>query len=362
MYAVAARLDPGLLLRARPGDVPRDGRGRASPCVGEFHYLHHGPDGTPYDDPNAMGARAVEAAREAGLRIALLDTCYLAAGFGAPPRGCAAPVQRRRRDALGGAGRRARAGRAGAADRRRDPLGPRRARATRCARRRRWADGTRAAARAPVRAGRRERRLPRGVRLHPDRGCSPSRRARPAHHRRARHPPHRRRHRAARRRRHRACFCPTTERDLGDGIGPARALHDAGRRAHARLRQPRRDRPVRGDARPSSSTSGWPPSERGHWSAAELLAAATAGHALARLRRRRPDRRRARAPTWSPSTPTSVRTAGTGADEDTAVFAATAADVATSSSTAGSSSPATTASRRRRRARRRDRPALGGAR
>ena len=50
--------------------------------VGEFHYLHHGPDGVPYDDPNAMGEALVAAAREAGVRIALLDTCYLAAGFG----------------------------------------------------------------------------------------------------------------------------------------------------------------------------------------------------------------------------------------------------------------------------------------
>ncbi len=24
-------------------------------CVGEFHYVHHQPDGTPYADPNAMG-------------------------------------------------------------------------------------------------------------------------------------------------------------------------------------------------------------------------------------------------------------------------------------------------------------------
>ena len=57
-----------------------------------------------------------------------------------------------------------------------------------------------------------------------------------------------------------ACFCPTTERDLGDGIGPSRAAARRRRPAHARQRQPRGDRPVRGDARGSSSTSGWPPS------------------------------------------------------------------------------------------------------
>ena len=52
-------------------------------CVGEFHYVHHRPDGRPYDDPNAMGAAVVAAAREAGLRITLLDTCYLSGGLDA---------------------------------------------------------------------------------------------------------------------------------------------------------------------------------------------------------------------------------------------------------------------------------------
>jgi hypothetical protein len=46
-------------------------------CVGEFHYLHHQPGGHPYADPNAMGRALVQAAAEAGLRITLLDTCYL---------------------------------------------------------------------------------------------------------------------------------------------------------------------------------------------------------------------------------------------------------------------------------------------
>ena len=55
--------------------------------MGEFHYLHHQPDGTPYDDPNEMGKALLAAADEAGIRIRLLDTCYLAAGFGRPPEG-----------------------------------------------------------------------------------------------------------------------------------------------------------------------------------------------------------------------------------------------------------------------------------
>jgi formiminoglutamate deiminase len=57
-------------------------------CVGEFHYLHHGPDGTPYADPNAMSAALVEAAAHAGIRLTLLDACYLTASVdGAPLAG-----------------------------------------------------------------------------------------------------------------------------------------------------------------------------------------------------------------------------------------------------------------------------------
>jgi formiminoglutamate deiminase len=53
--------------------------------VGEFHYLHHGPGGRPYDEPNAMGDALVAAAAEAGVRLTLLDTCYLHGGIGRPP-------------------------------------------------------------------------------------------------------------------------------------------------------------------------------------------------------------------------------------------------------------------------------------
>src|SRR5262249_42208470 len=53
--------------------------------VGEFHYVHHGPEGVPYEDPNAMGAAVVAAAGDAGVRLTLLDTCYLHGGIGAEP-------------------------------------------------------------------------------------------------------------------------------------------------------------------------------------------------------------------------------------------------------------------------------------
>src|SRR5699024_9857190 len=56
-------------------------------AVGEFHYLHHDPTGCAYNDANAMGQALVAAADDAGIRITLLDTCYLSSGYGAPPEG-----------------------------------------------------------------------------------------------------------------------------------------------------------------------------------------------------------------------------------------------------------------------------------
>lgn len=52
-------------------------------AVGEFHYLHHQPDGTPYPDHEMERALAAAAA-DVGIRLTLLDTCYLSSGFGAP--------------------------------------------------------------------------------------------------------------------------------------------------------------------------------------------------------------------------------------------------------------------------------------
>lgn len=80
MYEVAARLDPDsylALARATFAEMALAGIS----CVGEFHYLHHGPGGEPYAEPNAMGAAVIAAADQAGVRITLIDACYLHGGF-----------------------------------------------------------------------------------------------------------------------------------------------------------------------------------------------------------------------------------------------------------------------------------------
>ena len=53
-------------------------------AVGEFHYLHHSPDGTPYQDPNELAVRVIAAAEDVGLRIALLNVCYATGGIDQP--------------------------------------------------------------------------------------------------------------------------------------------------------------------------------------------------------------------------------------------------------------------------------------
>jgi formiminoglutamate deiminase len=83
MYRLAGRLDPTAyfrLARATFSEMVLAGY----TTVGEFHYLHHGPAGRPYADPNEMGHTVIAAARDAGIRVTLLDTCYLHGGFDRP--------------------------------------------------------------------------------------------------------------------------------------------------------------------------------------------------------------------------------------------------------------------------------------
>lgn len=85
MYEVAGRLDPDsylALARAVYAEMALAGVS----CVGEFHYLHHEQGGARYADPNLMGKVLIEAARQAGIRITLLDACYLSGGLTADGR------------------------------------------------------------------------------------------------------------------------------------------------------------------------------------------------------------------------------------------------------------------------------------
>ena len=61
MYALAEALDPDTYLDLARA-VYREMAAAGITSVGEFHYLHHGPGGTPYGDPNVMGAALIAAA------------------------------------------------------------------------------------------------------------------------------------------------------------------------------------------------------------------------------------------------------------------------------------------------------------
>jgi formiminoglutamate deiminase len=86
MYELAASLSPDSLYEiARTAYRELLAAGVLS--VGEFHYVHHQPDGTPYADRTVMSDALVRAARDVGLRICLLRVIYARAGAGRPPEG-----------------------------------------------------------------------------------------------------------------------------------------------------------------------------------------------------------------------------------------------------------------------------------
>jgi formiminoglutamate deiminase len=320
MYDVAARLDPDSCLELATVTY-REMVAAGITAVGEFHYVHHGPDGTPYDDPNAMGHALVEAARRAGLRIALLDTCYLSSGFGAPPEG----TQVRYDDGSAAAwAERVR----GLAEDDRTRIGSA-VHSVRAVPRDQLGDVVEAARGRPLHVHLSEQvgENDRCIRAY---GASPTQVLADAGVlgplTSAVHATHltvgdvRLLGDSATY----ACFCPTTERDLGDGIGPSRALHDAGSRltlgsdSHAVIDPFEEMRALELDERLATQ-------QRGHWTAAELLEAATRHESLGWEDAGRIEAG-ARADLVTVATD-HVRTAGTGADEHTAVFAATAEDV-----------------------------------
>jgi len=326
MYSVADRLTPETyhaLARAVYAEMALAG----VTAVGEFHYLHHAPGGTPYADPNAMGEALIDAAAEAGIRITLLDTAYLSSGFGQPPDhhqlrfsdGTAERWAERSSDLK----ERAHA-RIGAAVHsvRAVPAGQ-------LATVARWAE---------------ERRAPLHVHLseqtaendacHRAHGCTPTRlladhgvlgpRTTGVHNTHLTDEDIRLIGAGSTG----TCMCPTTERDLADGIGPAMALQAAGSPlslgsdSHAVIDLLEEARAMELDERLRTRT-------RGHWTAASLLRAASAdGHAALGWQDAGVLEPGALAD-FTTIALDSVRTAGPppGLGAETAVFAATAADV-----------------------------------
>ncbi|SEF18969.1 formimidoylglutamate deiminase [Jiangella alba] len=275
MYALAGRLTPDTyyeLARATYAEMALTG----VTAVGEFHYLHHGPGGVPYADPNAMGAALRQAALDAGLRLTLLDTCYLAGGIGQPLDG----VQLRfgdgsadgwaerfallRDDATTRVGAAVHSVRAVPAD----------------------AIGAVAAAAAgrPLHVHLSEQPAENEAALAAY-GVTPAglldEHGALGPHTTVVHATHLTPGDIALlgAARTTACLCPTTERDLADGIGPARALLDAGAPLslgtdqHAVI-------DLFEEARALETHERLRTLERGHFSPAELLAAATAHASL----------------------------------------------------------------------------------
>jgi formiminoglutamate deiminase len=281
MYRLAERLTPERYL-ALAEAVYAEMALAGVTCVGEFHYLHHGPGGRPYAERNEMGLALVEAAARAGIRITLIDACYLTGGVGIPLAG---PQLRFGDGSAEGWAQRAEE----LADRLKPTAHARVGAAVHSVRAvppeamavvARWATDTGAPLHTHLSEQRAEntayeqayRRTPTEAlaeagALGP--GCT------------AVHATHLTgadvnllgRSRTA------VCMCPTTERDLADGIGPARALSRAGAPlvlgsdSHAVIDLFEEARAVELDERLRTE-------RRGHWRAAELLEAATAaGHA-----------------------------------------------------------------------------------
>ena len=329
MYAAAGRLDPDscfALARAVYAEMALAG----ITCVGEFHYLHHQAGGRPYADPNAMGEALLAAAEAAGVRITLLDTVYLHGGLDHGGHRPLAGVQLR----FGDGGTDAWYARWS----RLKPSGHARiGAAVHSVRAVAEEDGYAAVAEAAA-----------GLPLHVHLSEQPAENAAclavygrtPARlladhgfwgpNSTAVHATHLTEDDIALLGGSgtTVCMCPTTERDLADGIGPAPALHRAGSLislgsdSHAVIDLFEEARATELDERLRTGT-------RGHWTAAELLrAAAGSGHASLGW----PEAGRLAPGALADFTTVAldtVRTAGPpprlGAE--TAVFAATAADV-----------------------------------
>jgi formiminoglutamate deiminase len=81
MYRTASRLTPARY-RSLASAVFAEMLAAGFTAVGEFHYVHHRPGGAPY--PHEMELAIAEAAADVGIRLTLLDTAYLSGGIGEP--------------------------------------------------------------------------------------------------------------------------------------------------------------------------------------------------------------------------------------------------------------------------------------
>ncbi|MDE0058121.1 MAG: formimidoylglutamate deiminase [Defluviicoccus sp.] len=86
MYRFVARLDPNDV-EAIAAQLYCEMLKAGYTAVAEFHYLHHAPDGTPYDDLAEMAGRVTRAAERTGIALTLLPVLYDAGGFGGAPLG-----------------------------------------------------------------------------------------------------------------------------------------------------------------------------------------------------------------------------------------------------------------------------------
>jgi formimidoylglutamate deiminase len=84
MYSAATRLSPADVYDASRMAFLEMALGGTT-AVGEFHYLHGAPDGEPYHDPNLLAKEVIRAAGDVGLRIALLRVAYVRPGFQSAP-------------------------------------------------------------------------------------------------------------------------------------------------------------------------------------------------------------------------------------------------------------------------------------
>ncbi|MBD0369743.1 MAG: formimidoylglutamate deiminase [Pyrinomonadaceae bacterium] len=84
MYRAATRLSPADLYDASRMIFLEMALGGITSCA-EFHYIHHAPDGVPYDDPNLLSKTVIRAALDVGLKICLLRVSYARSGFATEP-------------------------------------------------------------------------------------------------------------------------------------------------------------------------------------------------------------------------------------------------------------------------------------